>query len=212
MATGGCGLPRRRGHGKNSALASTPLSLVSPVHPRTTELLRHLDVQHERLRNAVESIPKAQREKKPNPDRWSVAEVIEHLSIVETRIARVFDAKLTEARNAGAVREERDSSPVVGSIDMDRVLDRSRRITAAESNLPSGKLDAEAAWSALERARTALRDSVQAADGLALGEIVQPHPVLGPINLYQWIAFVGGHEARHAAQVMELRDLLEGRG
>jgi len=178
------------------------------VHPRTTELLRHLDVQHERLRNAVESIPRAQRETKPNPERWSVAEVIEHLSIVETRIARVFDAKLTEARTTGAVREERDDSPVVGSIDMDRVLDRSRRITAAESNLPSGKLDAEAAWSALERARNALRDSVRAADGLALGEIVQPHPVLGPINLYQWIAFVGGHEARHAAQVMELGELL----
>jgi hypothetical protein len=182
------------------------------VHPRTTELLRHLDLQHERLRNAVESIPRDQREKKPSPDRWSVAEVIEHLSIVETRIGRVFDAKLAEAHNAGAVREERDSTPVVGSIDMDRVLDRSRRITAAEASLPSGKLDADAAWSALERARTALRDSVRAADGVALGEIVQPHPILGPINLYQWIAFVGGHEARHAAQVMELRELLSEAG
>ena len=178
------------------------------MHPRTTELLRHLDLQHERLRNAVESVPREQREKKPRPDRWSVAEVIEHLSIVETRIGRVFDAKLAEARNAGAVREERETSPVVGSIDMARVLDRSRRITAAEASLPSGKLDADAAWTALESARTALRDSVRAADGLALGEIVQPHPVLGPINLYQWIAFVGGHEARHAAQVMELRELL----
>jgi hypothetical protein len=49
---------------------------------------------------------------------------------------------------------------------------------------------------------------VRSADGLALSEIVQPHPVLGPINLYQWIAFVGAHEARHAAQVMELRELL----
>lgn len=185
-----------------------PSSLATSVHPRTTELLRHLDLQHERLSNAVESIPRDQREKKPSPDRWSVAEVIEHLSIVETRIGRVFDAKLAEARTAGAVREERDSTPVVGSIDMDRVLDRSRRLTAAEASLPSGKLDADAAWSALERARTALRDSVRAADGVALGEIVQPHPVLGPINLYQWIAFVGGHEARHAAQVMELRELL----
>jgi hypothetical protein len=182
------------------------------VHPRTTELLRHLDLQHERLRNAVERIPREQREKKPNPERWSVAEVIEHLSIVETRIGRVFDVKLAEARSAGAVHEERDTSPVVGTIDMDRVLDRSRRITAAEAVLPSGKLDAEAAWSALERARTGLRDAVRGADGLALGAIVQPHPVLGPINLYQWIAFVGAHEARHAAQVMELGELLSVNG
>jgi hypothetical protein len=178
------------------------------MHPRTQELLHHLDTQHARLRRAFESVPRERRERKPSPDRWSVAEVIEHLSIVEARIGRVFTTKLTEARATGAVVPERDQSPVVGTIDMDRVLDRSRRITAAEAALPSGKLDADAAWSVLETARTTLRDSVVSADGLALGEIVHPHPVLGPINLYQWIAFVGGHEARHAAQVMELRDLL----
>jgi hypothetical protein len=178
------------------------------MHPRTQELLQHLDIQHDRLRRAVESVPRERREEKPTPERWSVAEVIEHLSIVETRIARVFTAKLTEARTSGSLVAERDESPVVGTIDMDRVLDRSRRITAAEAVLPSGKLDAEAAWSALEDARTTLRNSVLSADGVALGEIVQPHPVLGPINLYQWIAFAGAHQARHTAQVMELRELL----
>jgi len=177
------------------------------MHPRTEELLQHLDKQHERLRRAVEDVPRDRRETKPQPERWSVAEVLEHLSIVETRIGRVFTAKLTEARAAGLGRE-RDASPVVGTIDMDRVLDRTRRITAAEAALPSGKLDADAAWAELERARDALCSSVRDADGLALGDVVHPHPVLGPINLYQWIAFVGGHEARHAAQVMELRDLL----
>jgi len=178
------------------------------MHPRTTELLAHLDSQHDRLRRAVEDIPRHKRERKPNPERWSVAEVLEHLSIVETRIERVFTAKLTEARAAG-LRQERDASPVVGTIDMARVLDRTRRITASEAALPSGKLDADAAWAALERARDALCNSVRASDGLALADVVHPHPVLGPINLYQWIAFVGGHEARHAAQVMELRELLE---
>lgn len=178
------------------------------MHPRTEELLRHLDTQHERLRKAVESVPRERRERKPNPERWSVAEVIEHLSIVERRIERVFSAKLAEARASGSVGVERDQSPVVGTIDMDRVVDRTRRITAAEAALPSGKLDAEAAWSVLEAARNTLCDAVRGSDGLALGEIVQPHPVLGPINLYQWIAFVGGHEARHAAQILELKELL----
>ena len=180
------------------------------MHPRTSELLHHLDTQHERLRRAVERIPPDRRSEKPTPERWSVAEVIEHLSIVETRIGRVFMTKLDEARAAGSVALETDESPVVGTIDMDRVLDRSRRITTAEPSRPSGALDADAAWAALERARETLCDSVRAADGLALGAIVHPHPVLGPINLYQWIAFVGGHEARHAAQVIELGELLEG--
>ena len=32
----------------------------------------------------------------------------------------------------------------------------------------------------------------------------QPHPVLGPINIYQWALFVGSHEARHALQIREI--------
>jgi len=177
------------------------------MHPRTKELLDHLDKQHGRLRRAVEDVPRAQREVKPSPERWSVAEVVEHLSIVETRIGHVFMVKLTEARAAG-LGKERDASPVVGTIDMDRLLDRTRRITAAEAALPTGKLDCEAAWAAHERAREAICSSVRSADGLALGEVMHPHPVLGTINLYQWIAFVGGHEARHTAQIIELRDVL----
>jgi hypothetical protein len=177
------------------------------MHPRTEELLEHLDLQHERLRLAVEDVPRQRREVKPSAERWSVAEVIEHLSIVETRIERVFSKKLTEARAAGLGRDS-DESPVVGTIDMDRLLDRTRRITTGEATLPTGTLDADAAWSAYLHARDTLCDAVRAADGLALGEVVHPHPVLGPINLYQWIAFVGGHEARHAAQIMELRELL----
>ncbi|HEY7235915.1 MAG TPA: DinB family protein [Gemmatimonadaceae bacterium] len=177
------------------------------MHPRTEELLRHLDRQHLRLRQAVDDFPRAKRQTKPSPERWSVAEVLEHLSIVEARIERVFTRKLTEARAAGLGRE-RDESPVVGTIDMDRLLDRTRRITTAEATLPTGTLDADAAWAAYERSRDTLCAAVLAADGLALGDVVHPHPILGPINLYQWIAFVGGHEARHAAQILELRDLL----
>jgi hypothetical protein len=34
--------------------------------------------------------------------------------------------------------------------------------------------------------------------------VVVPHPALGDQNLYQWIAFVGAHESRHAAQIREI--------
>ena len=178
------------------------------MHPRTKELLDHLDTQHERLRAAVESVPSARREVKPSPDRWSVAEVLEHLSIVESRIERVFSKRLAEAKAEGLARES-ESSLVVGTIDMDRLLDRTRRITAAEAAMPTGKLDADAAWAAAEQARNTLCNAVRDADGLALGDVIHPHPILGPINLYQWIAFVGGHEARHAAQIVELHELLK---
>ena len=49
-----------------------------------------------------------------------------------------------------------------------------------------------------------LRAALADADGLALGMITHVHPVLGEIDLYQWILFVGQHEARHVAQITEV--------
>jgi hypothetical protein len=67
---------------------------------------------------------------------------------------------------------------------------------------PTG-LDADAAWAALERATMEVRASIAEGDGLALSTITHPHPLFGPLTLYDWIAFVGAHEARHAAQIRE---------
>src|SRR5262245_21122943 len=71
------------------------------MHPRTAELLRYLDHQREALRAAVERVPAGQREKSPEPGRWSVAEILEHLSRVEASITRLFTVRLAEARERG---------------------------------------------------------------------------------------------------------------
>jgi len=34
--------------------------------------------------------------------------------------------------------------------------------------------------------------------------VIQSHPVLGPINMYQWVLFNGSHEARHTLQIREI--------
>ena len=63
---------------------------------------------------------------------------------------------------------------------------------------------AAAALAALEKTRANLRDLVIAYDGMAIGAVAHPHPVLGIINGYQWVDFIGIHEARHTAQIREL--------
>ena len=173
------------------------------MHPRIAELLEHLDRERAALRSSVDAIPSELRARRPAPERWSVAEVLEHLGRVERGLTRLFVTRLEEARTRG-LEPERETGPVLPTFDMARVRDRTRPVTARDASLPSGTLDASAAWSELEAARSALRAAVLAADGLALGEVVHPNPVLGPLNLYQWVAFVGAHEARHAAQIREI--------
>jgi len=171
------------------------------MHPRTLELLDYLDAQRAALRAAFDAVPADARDRPPAPGQWSAAAVVEHLAIVDARIAKVLAKRIVEGRAAG-VGPETSTDSVLPTIDTAMVLNRATRVTAPQVLHPTG-LDANAAWAALERATVDVRASVAEGDGLALSTITHPHPLFGPLSLYYWIAFVGAHEARHAAQIRE---------
>ena len=173
---------------------------------RVQELLDQLALQRAQLRAAVDTIDPQLRERRPAPERWSVAEVLEHLAIVETRSIDRLAAKLAEARVNG-IPEETETTPIMPTVNMAWLLDRSRTVSAPEVLHPRG-LSADAAWSALEESRSRFREIVASCDGLALGTLMMRHPALGELTLYQWIGSVAGHEARHAAQIREIAAVL----
>jgi hypothetical protein len=152
------------------------------------------------LQRAVERVPPEMRGRKPAPDRWSVAEVLEHLSIVESRVVAMLGAMLPTAPISPA-----DSAPAAPiALDRTRLRNRAERVTAPEQIRPTGLITADQAWSALERSRQQLLGLLDAARERDLAQINRVHPVLGPLNGYQWIAAIGGHEERHAAQIEEI--------
>ncbi|MCU1265279.1 MAG: DinB-like domain protein [Acidobacteria bacterium] len=173
------------------------------MHPRTQEVIEYLDTTRSDLSSAVAGVSSDRRDERPAPERWSVAEVLEHLAIIEGRVTQLISGKLAAAKAAG-LGNETETSPVLDTIDRARILDRSRRATAPDMVKPRSEQDAAAAWLALQQNRAELRATVLANDGLALGEVTHEHPVLGMINLYQWLIFVGAHEARHTAQIREI--------
>ena len=171
------------------------------MHPRSRELSDYLDAQRAVLREAFEAVPPALRDQAPAPGRWSPAGIVEHLSLIEQRIAGLLLAKIMAARAAG-LAEEPSIHPILPSVDVAAVINRSVRVETPALGAPTG-LSADAAWAALEQSRISLRNALQAGDGFALDTITHPHPILGPLSAYQWFAFMGAHEARHAAQIRE---------
>ena len=173
-----------------------------PMHPRLQELFAYLKVRRNALREAVDAVPEAQRSQPPEPGRWSVADVLEHLALVEGRFTTTLENRLAEARAQG-LAEERDTSPIVGTFDQAAVLDRTNRREAPEVVRPQG-LDWKSAWSRLEDTRRSFLDVYLSADGLALADVAYVHPRLGSFNLYQWGVWMGAHEGRHVEQVREI--------
>jgi len=175
------------------------------MQPRTAELLQYLDAQRAVLGAAFAAVPEEARNQPPAPGQWSPVGIIEHLAIVNGRIAKMIVKRAAEARDAG-LGPETSTEPILATIDINRVVDRVTRVAAPEVLHPTG-LDADTAWAALERSTVAVHEAIANADGLALSEVTHPHPLLGPLSLYAWIAFVGAHEARHAAQIRECAEV-----
>ena len=174
-----------------------------PRSARIGELLAYLEEERARLRAVVDAVPAPRRDVRVHADRWSVAEILEHLSIVERRIARLIATEIAAGRSEG-LGPEHDTSPVMSLLDVSRVANAEQPLTAAGGNQPRAGLDVSRAWEALEISRAALRQALLEGDGLALTDRVQPHPFIGPLNLYQWALFVGAHDARHARQIRAL--------
>jgi hypothetical protein len=172
------------------------------MHPRTRELLTHFDVHRAILKSAFDSVPPGTRNQPPEPGRWSTANVVEHLAIVEGRMAGILSSRIREEREAGLAGET-SAEPVLSNLDVVRVSDRTTRVQAPDFALPTG-LEATAAWTQLEVATAALRAMLLSGDGLALANVMHPHSKLGPMSVYHWIAFLAAHESRHAAQIREM--------
>jgi hypothetical protein len=170
------------------------------IHPRIAELLAYLDRQAGVLRAAYDAVPPERRAVRPVSDRWSPAEIVHHVVLVNRRLLKAIGRLIDEART---LPRETETSPVVPTLEVSRIIERTKKFTAAESAEPKDT-DPARVWADFDVARRELRDVIASADGLAMGAVSAPHPMLGNFNGYEWIAFAGAHAARHADQIREI--------
>ena len=172
------------------------------------EIYEHIDRTRARLFDAVEGLSEEQQSFTPAPDRWSAAELVEHLSIVEGNVVRLLEKLLGKADESGAAATISDlfNDPV----SIEEFVERSRgvKLEAPERIRPTGLplADSLARMKDSRAALHALRPRVERADGRALRF---PHPAWGPLDLYQWLLFVGAHEDRHIAQIEALKETMK---
>jgi hypothetical protein len=173
------------------------------MHSRLTELREFVDAQRSALLSAASQVPPDRWTERPAPGSWSLTELFEHLYKVEYGSARLIEKRALEARAAGHPAET-ESGSMLGALDGTGLTDRGRKLDAPERVAPVGGWTCEQALESLVQSRAKLHDGIRAAEGMALGTVRAPHPRLGEIDLYQWILFVGHHEARHAQQIGEV--------
>jgi len=170
------------------------------MHARLAEAMDFVEDKRRELLASVEGIAPADLSRRTAADAWSVAEILEHLRMVESGVARLIAKRVQQAKDAG-IPEERSTESVIPSFEPHRLELESRRLTSPELVRPKANPDPIETLDGLAVTRQALRDAASSANGIALGEIKHTHAILGELDLYQWLIFVGQHEVRHRKQI-----------
>jgi hypothetical protein len=177
------------------------------MHPRLADLTDDIARHRAAFLAAVAAVPAEDLARRPSADTWSVAEIVDHLQMVESGTARLLAKRIAKAREAGLGPETRTDS-VRGQLDQYPITDRSNKREAPEMVRPRPGIGAEAALEGLRVSREALLQALHDANGLDLTQVKATHAVLGELDVYQWVLWLGQHEARHTQQVDEVRRAL----
>ncbi len=162
-----------------------------------------------RLVAHAESVDPARHTSRPAPEAWAVAEIVEHLAMIEERVVVLAEKLLQKAEGeATATTTGGATSPASAftSFSMDEFTEtvRDKQLSAPEVVRPQGNTDVSASLASLEQSRAALHALRPRIEAVDLSAARFPHPILGPLNLYQWLAVTGLHEARHLQQLERL--------
>lgn len=180
---------------------------VPPLTPRLAEIVKSIQAARVELENFVQSVPETLSQQRPASERWSVADNLEHLALIEDGCGRMISNIAKQVRAEGAPAEP-DSSSMLDCLDQYDIPNASRKVAAPDRVQPTRNVPVQISMANLRQARTRLLHAVHDASGLDLTRGSVPHPIFGPFNGYQWLLLLGQHERRHLRQMQAaLHDL-----
>ncbi|AQG79588.1 DinB family protein [Spirosoma montaniterrae] len=153
------------------------------------------------LHDAVNGLSAKQVAFKPSPDRWSIAECVEHIVLVE---AGIFGGILKGMTYPADPAKRADIR--VSDVDVIKAV-RSRSVTmpAPEPFVPTGRFaDIAEALRAFDNQRETAIQYVQTVDG-DLRHHYFRHIALGWLDSYQAILLLAAHGERHRKQIEEVK-------
>lgn len=175
------------------------------IYHSIEEIFGALDAMRARLTSSVEGLGEGQEHFRPTPERWSIADIFEHLALSEASSVKLFDKLLQKAEAEGRTREAGDPLAPVSLVEETAPF-RGQKFVAPDRIRPTGKVplaDSLASLADSHEQIRALRPRIERAD---CAEQRFPHPAFGPLNLYQWLLFTAGHEERHLKQINALKE------
>jgi len=156
----------------------------------------------EKLKSIVAGLSDDQANQIPDGEKWSIANIVEHLTMVEGGATRICSKLLSKAQEEGKAGN--------GTVQIsDNFIQKGGEIAVIKVEAPDfvkpvgGKSISES-LELLDKNAEALLELRR------LFETVEPidqkfqHPAFGGFSAGEWMTLIGGHEARHIRQIKGL--------
>ncbi len=180
--------------------AFTAPTVAEPPTDLRARLLDHLATTRALFLDSVAGLSEEQLRFKPAEDRWSIAEVAEHIAVSEEFIRGTVEGFLASPAIPELLAE------AGGKVDtvLTFIVDRSQQFQAPEPVQPTARFATLAETLRFfneERAKTvALAERTAGLEAHA-----REHPAFGPLDAYGWLYFLSGHTERHTLQIEEVK-------
>ncbi len=162
--------------------------------------VQYLEQTRDGVVAAVSGLSDAQLHFKAGPDRWSIAECLEHIALAEDFL---FMNVQQNVMKAGPGASDRDYVKIDAAI-LAMVPDRSHKAQAPPPLVPTGRWTPDEALQHFLASREKTIEFMKTEPGLRAHTVEMP-PMGQQLDGYEWLLFIAAHSKRHTEQIEEVK-------
>jgi uncharacterized damage-inducible protein DinB len=172
-------------------------SLTAADHERCQ---KYLEQTRAGVLDAAKGLSEAQLKFKSAPDRWSVAETLEHITLAEDFLLQNITNGIMKAPAGSA---DRDFAKI-DSMVLAAVPDRSQKRQAPGPLVPTGRWTPADTLDHFQKSRAKTIAFLDSTPDLRQ-HVSADNPFQQPMDAYQWLLFIAAHSERHTKQILEVK-------
>jgi hypothetical protein len=161
--------------------------------------MQYLESTKKNVQDATKGLSEAQWNFKPAPDRWSVAQVMEHIAAAEDFLRGMVVEKIMKAP-ADPSRDIKKTDEAVLAM----IPDRSHKAQAPEPLVPTNRFGSpEGSLKHFLETRATTEDFLKNTPDLRAHAADSPMGM--KLDAYEWVLFIAAHSERHTKQILEVK-------
>jgi hypothetical protein len=161
--------------------------------------LQYLETTKKNVLEATKGLSEVQWNFKPAPDRWSVAQVMEHIAAAEDFLLTLDKEKVMMAPAGEAGRDVKKTDDGVLAMGPDRT----NKVQAPEPLVPTNRFGSpDGSIKHFVESRATTENFLKSTTGLRDHVLDSP---MGKLDAYEFVLLIAAHSERHTKQINEVK-------